>query len=127
VLYRPGQAPEIFGKCRVTPALNIQIPYYEKDDKAKGTLQKVKWINLKAKNEEEQLRIAKRIAIALNGFPNGGKQLENVIEFIIKTETDKGNLLKDDRTNYEWPSAKPENLYPKGEPKPPIPPEPKKP
>jgi len=125
VVYKPGQAGEIFGKCRVSPALNVQIPYYKNDDVTKGDLVKIHWINLQAKDKEAQARIGKRFQTALMAFPNGGERLKSVIEFIITQGDKDGSLIKDKRTDYDWFPNQPGNTWPKGDPQPPIPPKPK--
>jgi RHS repeat-associated protein len=123
VIYVKGKAPEIFGKCRVVPALNVQIPYYEKDNFTKPYV-KIIWINVKATSEENQKTVLKALGTAVVRFQNGGDELLKIVNFIIDREVKKGCLLKEERTDYEWnPIVAGKKTWPKGEKMPPIPPE----
>src|SRR5262249_38918287 len=131
VIYGPDKPNgELFGKCRVAPALNVQIPYYTKDDKNQG-FEKIKWINLQATSKQAQEKLSERFSRLIQADMNaghGGERFNKAIQDVIQKEVNNGALESDKRTDYEWRWGQPgkqETTWPKEEPEPEIPPWPR--
>jgi RHS repeat-associated protein len=125
VIYRPKGDPVLFGKCVADLGLNVQIPYYKKDDPKNGDLEKIVWYNVGAKDGDAQKAVSKRFEAVIKSYPLGGKDREKFVKLIIDQEVEKGTLLKDKTSIFTWPSKDSKDYYPDDKILPPIPPEPK--
>jgi RHS repeat-associated protein len=112
--------PEIIGICKYNPGINCPTIYKDRN----GNIEKIKWINAKPKTKKDRDDIYAEVQkLIKEKYPRSDGGADQHADILLIFAKYKEKIEKDSQDLYQWPPEGDILSWPKGKPKPMIPPE----